>query len=58
MKHNISRFTLIILLMTIMLSGCRKKDTSPVITIAEQYGLAYAPLQVMKEKGFLEKKIP
>ncbi|TCL69398.1 NitT/TauT family transport system substrate-binding protein [Hydrogenispora ethanolica] len=30
----------------------------PQISIAEQYGLAYAPLQIMKEMKFLEKKLP
>ncbi len=28
------------------------------ISIAEQYGLAYAPLQIMKDMKFLEKQIP
>ncbi|AFL98701.1 ABC-type nitrate/sulfonate/bicarbonate transport system, periplasmic component [Desulfitobacterium dehalogenans ATCC 51507] len=28
------------------------------IKIAEQYGLAYAPLQIMKEKQLLEKSVP
>ncbi|PKM57494.1 MAG: ABC transporter substrate-binding protein [Firmicutes bacterium HGW-Firmicutes-3] len=38
------------------LSGCNNQITDEII-IAEQYGLAYAPLQVMKEKGFLEDEL-
>ena len=30
----------------------------PVLTIAEQYGLAYAPLQIMRRKAFLEEELP
>ncbi len=39
-----------------ILSGCganRKKNT---ITIADQYGLAYAPIQIMKDKNTLENQ--
>lgn len=35
--------------------GAGKKES---IGIAEQYGIAYAPLQIMKEKQLLEKKLP
>lgn len=42
-------------LILLLFSACRgKKETASSITIAEQYGLAYAPLQIMKEKKFLE----
>ncbi len=30
----------------------------PVLSIAEQYGLAYAPLQVMRGKAYLEEELP
>jgi len=33
--------------------GCAKPQGIR-ITVAEQYGLAYAPIQIMKEKGYLE----
>lgn len=36
--------------------GCGSKVKE--IKIGEQYGLAYAPLQIMKEKGFLKKALP
>lgn len=38
-------------------AGCgRKEDNS--IGIAEQFGIAYAPLQIMKEQKLLEKRLP
>ncbi len=50
------KFIPLILLATAFLSVSCSKEAS--ITIAEQYGLAYAPLQIMKAKGFLEKAVP
>ena len=47
----------LILLGTVFLSGCQKKKRD-VIGIAEQYGIAYAPLNIMKELGILEEKLP
>jgi len=56
--------------LTIILSGCSnalnevKSETSSdqsvnreAIIIADQFGLAYAPLEIMKEKQFLEKAL-
>ncbi len=37
--------------------GCGKKE-SDTVSIAQQFGVAYAPLQIMKEKQFLEEKLP
>ena len=37
--------------------GCGKAEPDS-IGIAEQYGIAYAPLTIMKEKGFLEQQLP
>ncbi|MBN2794614.1 MAG: ABC transporter substrate-binding protein [Clostridia bacterium] len=42
----------ILILMTVLLFGCEKEQNT--ITVAEQYGLAYAPIQVMKARGTLE----
>lgn len=39
------------------LAGCGKKEEK-AIGIAEQFGIAYAPLQIMKEKRILEEKLP
>lgn len=52
-----TRLAFIIAISLICLAGCSKEE-NPVrkIRIAEQYGLAYAPLQVLVEKGFLEEK--
>ena len=38
-------------------AGCKKQEQES-IGIAEQFGIAYAPLQIMKEKGFLERRLP
>ncbi len=42
------------------LSGCsaKKEAKKNTFTIAEQFGIAYAPLNIMKELGYLEKKLP
>lgn len=40
-------------------TGCTKKEAATEsITIAEQYGLSYGPLEIMKEKKLLEKNMP
>ena len=39
------------------LSGCGRRDEK-TLRIAEQFGIAYAPLQVMKDEGLLEKALP
>ena len=40
-----------------MTAGCGRKEEK-TIGIAEQFGIAYAPLQIMKEKKLLEEKLP
>lgn len=54
------RSVVIILIMTVLLSvGCAKKtEVSKEIILAEQFGLAYAPLQIMKENGYLSESLP
>lgn len=53
------RYLLAAVLFLILFSGCQgKKGAAVKIRIAEQYGLAYAPLQIMKEKKILEKLVP
>ena len=47
---------ILILLSLLSLTGCGSQVKE--IKIAEQYGLAYAPLQIMKEKGFLKEALP
>jgi NitT/TauT family transport system substrate-binding protein len=50
-----------VLIFTILLTGCsstNSKEKGSKISIAEQYGLAYAPLQIMKEQKILDKHLP
>jgi len=68
MRKNkfISLLLVITLIGTLALGGCAKKnipsDTSNKsgnkVTIAWQFGLAYAPVQIMKEKNLMEKYLP
>ncbi len=52
LKHKI----LCLLAAFLLLAGCSKNNYE--ISIAEQFGIAYAPLTVIKEQGLLEKKLP
>ncbi len=55
MKKYLVIFTVMI---TLFFSGCTNRKDDPTIRIAEQFGLAYAPLQIMKEKKILERINP
>lgn len=44
-----------LLLCCLLLLGCQENKT---VVIAEQYGLAYAPIQIMRAKGYLEEALP
>ncbi|NCA99342.1 MAG: ABC transporter substrate-binding protein [Clostridia bacterium] len=44
---------LLSLALAMILAGC-SKPSALEISVAEQYGLAYAPIQIMQEKGLLE----
>ncbi|MFW6229446.1 MAG: ABC transporter substrate-binding protein [Halanaerobium sp.] len=57
------KYIIIIIILSISLfiiSGCENnsQDSKQKITIAEQYGLAYAPVQLVKELQFLEELNP
>lgn len=52
-KKSINLLLIVILLTA--LTGCGAKEEKNTITIADQYGLAYAPIQIMKDKKILEK---
>ncbi|MEL1136206.1 ABC transporter substrate-binding protein [Desulfitobacterium sp. THU1] len=62
MKSKILLPILAITLLSLTLVGCntssKVQENKLQIKIAEQYGLAYAPLQIMKEKQLLESKLP
>lgn len=47
----------LLLLAPLTFWGCRSREPDS-IGIAEQYGIAYAPLTIMKEMGFLEQQLP
>lgn len=53
----LKKIGMIIICMVLLLVSCQKKDEKELI-IAEQYGLAYAPLQVMKLNRTLEELLP
>lgn len=46
-----------LLAMLSLLGGCRRGDGRTLV-IAEQFGIAYAPLQLMKKQGLLESALP
>ena len=51
------KLSLILLLaFTVLFSSCGKKSYE--INIAQQYGIAYAPLAIMEKKQFLEESLP
>lgn len=61
MKNKaISNILIIILLINLIGAGCTNtaKNGDATINIAEQYGLAYAPLQIAKELKLIEKNLP
>lgn len=65
MKHGRLRAIALMLLPAVLLltfTGCAKHGSRTAaeskITIAEQYGLAYAPLEVMKARRLIEKNLP
>lgn len=54
--NNIKKvLILLLIILSISLYGCDKKEKE--INIAIQYGLTYAPLEIMKKNSILEKKI-
>jgi len=58
---KMTKVTVIMLLLSLVLSGCTNKEVAKKedykISIAEQYGLAYAPIQIMKENKIMEKNL-
>ncbi|WP_018214529.1 ABC transporter substrate-binding protein [Desulfitobacterium hafniense] len=62
MKRKAIFSSFVITFFCLMLIGCNTageaQEKRLQIKIAEQYGLAYAPLQIMKEQQLLEAKMP
>ena len=57
------KYIIIILILSLslfLMSACGRNDqqSQKTITIAEQYGLAYAPVQLIKELQLLEESDP
>ncbi len=46
----------LLIICILLLVGCKQEQKE--LVIAEQYGLAYAPVQVMMAKGYLEDALP
>ena len=60
MKHGKKVIAvMLILIMTLSLAACgggdETADGKTKLTIAHQYGIAYAPLEVMKQQKLIEK---
>lgn len=59
-KKAMAKALIVVLLISLTAVGCgseTKKGTA-IINIAEQYGFAYAPLQIAKELKLVEKNLP
>ncbi|QSX09393.1 ABC transporter substrate-binding protein [Alkalibacter rhizosphaerae] len=55
-KRN--RILLVLLIFMFLMQGCSSEtDGEKTIRIAEQYGIAYAPVQVMKEMKYIEEEL-
>jgi|LGVE01.1.fsa_nt_gb NitT/TauT family transport system substrate-binding protein len=50
--------SLILVLFTVGCTAQKSADQPKTIRIAEQYGIAYAPIQIMQDQGLLEKNYP
>jgi len=58
MRKRIKKGALLfVAVLGICLCGCGKKEKT-TFRIAEQFGIAYAPLNLMQEMGWLEEKLP
>ena len=58
--NNLKGLALCLLFLTVLFSttGCGDQNDVKEVNIAEQFGIAYAPLQIMKEQQLLEKALP
>ncbi len=61
MKRSRLAGTILVMLIAMIVSECtlgNQPDRVNKICLSEQYGLAYAPLQIMKGRKLLEKRLP
>lgn len=54
---DMTKVLLLIMVSLMLMIGCTR-DTEGSVTIADQYGLAYAPLQIAKLQQLIEKRVP
>lgn len=47
----------IMICILLLLTGCTQKDEKTTVTLADQFGLAYAPLEIMKSQKFYESAL-
>lgn len=53
------KLLIIFILCILLLQGCSQgNDNTKEIRIAEQYGIAYAPVQIMRHQELIEKHVP
>ena len=52
-----SKIIVLIIILSVVLTGCGNSEEK-TIKIAQQFGLAYAPLQLAKELNLIEKHLP
>ena len=57
MKKRVILLLLLLAVIPLLFSACGS-TAKKTLTIAEQFGIAYAPVQVMKDEGILEKALP
>lgn len=51
------KYLTIAIIFAVMLSACQPAQQTQALRIAYQYGLAYAPLTIAKEKGFIDEEL-
>jgi NitT/TauT family transport system substrate-binding protein len=51
-----NKYLMLVVVIALVITGCASEDITTV-KIAEQYGLAYAPLTIAKELGLIEKHL-
>ncbi len=56
-KQRLMPALFMLIISSLVLSSCSLKQQPP-LTIADQYGLAYAPIEIMKQNHILEKYLP
>ncbi|MBF4695263.1 ABC transporter substrate-binding protein [Fusibacter ferrireducens] len=60
-KYSIRRKAIwivgLLMILLIIGVGCSRSDQKQQVILADQFGLAYAPLEIMRHEGYLEREI-